>query len=93
MGNETGCSTPKQLSQTERALNETKDKDLMLFDSISLLEERLKPILRILPPIIEGADCKVAENFVALAGEINKLGSDFLFANAKIRSLLERLEI
>jgi len=83
----------KQTSQTEQAFNQAEGNSRMLFDSIMLLEEKLKPILRIPNPSAQGEDCAKAESFVPLAEVVRKLGSDFAFANNRIRNLLERLEI
>jgi len=84
--------SPKQLSQTERAFGLASDNERMLMDSISLLEEKLKPILREPNPSTT-EECQKSESFVAIAEAIRKLGTEFEFANNKIRNLLERLEI
>jgi hypothetical protein len=83
----------KQTSQIDRAFNQVGENSRLLFDSISLLEEKLKPVLRSLNPSTQGEDCAKVENFVPLAEGVRKIGSDFSFANSRIRNLLERLEI
>ena len=91
--NSCGIATPsKQMSQTERALKLTDENSRMLFDSISLLEKKLEPIMRNPNPCTEG-ECSKEESFVALAENIRKIGMDFGFANNKIRDLINRLEI
>ena len=85
---------PKQLSQTERALELSDSNSRMLMESISRLEEKLKPILREQSPQTVDKDCeRKEESFVAVAEAIKKNGEIFLFANSRIRDILGRLEI
>lgn len=83
---------PKQLSQMERAFGLANTSKQALTDSISLLEERLKPILRSPNPSTAG-ECEKEEEFVVVAEAVKKLGREFEFANSRIRSILDRLEI
>ncbi len=83
---------PKQLSQTDRALSLTEGNIKMLMDSISLLEQKLNPVLRALSPKTTG-ECAKEEDFVAMAEVIRKFGYEINFANSRIKDILERLEI
>ena len=83
---------PKQIFQTEKVIGTATDNSRMLMDSISLLEERLNPILRHPNSDTAGKDEK-SESLVLVAEEIRKLGMGFEVANRRIRDILGRLEI
>ena len=94
MGNVCGIATPpKQISQTENQLNIVNYNVKMLHGSISLLSEKLKPILRSQSPATVGECMKEPVELVPIAENFKKLGSDIMFANSQIRDLLERIEI
>ena len=84
---------PKQMSQTEKQFNIATDNAKMLYGSISLLSEKLKPILRDKSQDTGVGDCKKEEALVPMAESFRKLGSEIMFANGRIRGLLDRLEI
>ncbi len=83
---------PKQISQTEKELKIAEDNSRILIDSISLLEEKIKLILRSSTPCIEEENIE-KEQLVPIAESFKKLGNKFIFANNKIRNLIERVEI
>mgnify|MGYP001575098329 FL=1 len=88
-----GSATPssRQISQIERVLKQMDENKRMLLDSIILLEEKLSPITRPQNPSV--GECEKEESLIPLAEAIRKFGNDFAFADVKIRSLIERIEI
>lgn len=95
MGNSVGsglATPPKQMSQTESQLERARMASKALFETISVLSEKLKPALRRQSPREVGSDSK-EEKLTDIAEAIKGLGNDFGFANNQLRDLIGRLEI
>ena len=70
-----GLTSPqKQLSQTGRALVLADDNSRMLMDSISLLVEKLNPILRSPQPTTTGGECEKSDFYLEETGKPKQRG-------------------
>lgn len=57
------ANPPKKMSQTEQELEKARSAKNMLFDTIAILSERLKPALRQQNPCTVG-ECEKCESFL-----------------------------
>ncbi len=87
-----GLAKIQKMSQVESQIKQASLNKEDLFKTISLLEEKLKPICREMEKdqcIEEGKE----PSLVPIAETIKNFGLDFAVSNNRIRSLIDRLEI